>query len=416
MPSTTALAVRAKRTSARASFEPSIVRANRCSGAAVRAGAVGAGASRSSAGVPMEAAAQGCPPARAGHASKAAAVTSPKTSGGKKSRPGSPRGQARTGGVAPVAGRSSSSNAQTATPRRAPARADEPGRRPRVAPYPAPSSAAYGKRSVRPRRGAPGTRAESRAATRAGTYTGSRPSSARSKASLTASATAPAMPARAPRTMSARSARTARRLAWAPKPGSVRERDALVSMRALLEDVEQADGVVFRRNAALTALVHEQVVVADAVAPRALTGLDECRRAHVRPADLLDLAPELQRFAMRERDGFPCLGEVGGGEQLDAGFHGEAAGAAHDEHPMHVRAHARGGDRTRRIHEHRRRLSRCRPDRADHRVVPFQHAQQLVALRRVGLRWPEPLRGFDAGWMAGDARDGVTPLERFPDD
>src|SRR5690606_10188161 len=141
----------------------------------------------------------------------------------------------------------------------------------------------------------------SRAAMRAGAYTGGRPRRARSSASFRESASAPAMPARTPRVIA---------------PRSIREGDALVNMRALLEHVEQTDGVVLCRNATLTARVHQQRVVTHAVAPGALARLDECRGAHVRPVELLYLAPELERFAVGERDGLPLRRKLGRGEQL----------------------------------------------------------------------------------------------------
>src|SRR6185437_3326890 len=94
----------------------------------------------------------------------------------------------------------------------------------------------------------------------------------------------------------------------------VADRELSVLMRRLFDLVDQGDGVVLERYAAVALFVGDQVRCAEAELPGALAGFKEARRAEVGPIDVGTLE-DCQGLLMGRRDRKIRLGQISGSDQ-----------------------------------------------------------------------------------------------------
>lgn len=106
----------------------------------------------------------------------------------------------------------------------------------------------------------------------------------------------------------------------------VADGEALALELGTLQFVDEGDGVVFHRDAAVVLVVGDEVVFAEAEFSGALAGLKECSGAEAGPVDV-GLFDEFESVGVGGGDGEPLGREMTAGEEGDSGSNEEAGGA-----------------------------------------------------------------------------------------
>src|ERR1019366_944761 len=145
------------------------------------------------------------------------------------------------------------------------------------------------------------------------------------------------------RTGSVPASRIGPRPASRASPRSVGNGNPPADRLAAFQHVGDRDREVRDADPALACRVRQQVIAADPERAGPLPRFDHCRRADEGPVQILDVAVDIQRGGVGERDRLPPGREIARIDQPEAGRHLQAAGPADHHEPAHA-ALAQPGD------------------------------------------------------------------------